>query len=290
MIEDTFYDSVSLHRVRLGDFATVYRHSGRDWQDAESIVFVHGSLVSGRWWEPALAAFQELMPNKYACYAPDLRSHGDADTPSLVTGTDFVGDLLALLDQIGLRQAHLVGWAMGGEVATRFALAHPERCLSLVLVSSLSPYATTELGSQATREFLAQATERGEFEAVARIIRANSLRDGRFPLDNSPPGNALFYYLLQSVMNVHYFPPEEPGPSSLRLSDLTERHTDLTLPVLSVHGNADASIPPEYWETARRAWANHRFEETIFEGGGHSPPIEGPRRFAITLDEFFSTL
>jgi len=70
--------------------------------------------------------------------AYDLRGHGRSSRPH--TGyrvSDFVADLEGLLDALDMpRPVHLVGNSFGGTVAFSYALAHPERVASLVLIES----------------------------------------------------------------------------------------------------------------------------------------------------------
>lgn len=49
---------------------------------------------------------------------------------------DMALDCSRLLDSLGVKRAHLVGFSMGGMIAQTFALEHPKRCLSLVLVAT----------------------------------------------------------------------------------------------------------------------------------------------------------
>lgn len=294
MQDNTFYDSLGLHRIKTSRLSTVYRHSGRDWQDAESIIFIHGSLSSGRWWEPTLAAFEELMPNKYACFAPDLRSHGQAD-PLPVQGMEsFSSDVLSVMDTIGLKKAHIVGWSMGGGVAMQLALDHSDRCLSLTLVSSVAPYGIKRGQLRGDPEALGEAIRRGELETVAKLIQASNLREGRFPLDNSPPGRALVSFLVQSAMQAQNYPGDtehgEGNHETMYRLQLADRCATFPRPVLSIHGDHDAVISNDYFAEASRPWPVERFQEIIFEGASHSPMVEQPRRFAITLDEFFSRI
>jgi pimeloyl-ACP methyl ester carboxylesterase len=294
MHDDTFYDSLGLHRIKTSRLSTVYRHSGRDWQDAESIFFIHGSLASGRWWEPALAAFEELMPNKYACYAPDLRSHGQAD-PLPVQGMESLSaDMLSVMDAIGLKKAHLVGWSMGGGVATQLALDHPNRCLSLTLVSSVLPDGVERGQLRGDPEAMGQAIRRGELETVSKLIRASNLREGRFPLDNSPPGNALVSYLVQSAMQAQNYPGDtehgEGNHEAMYRFNVTGRCATFPRPVLNIYGDHDIFASREDFARAGRFWPPDRYHEVIFEGASHSPMVEQPRRFVITLDDFFSRI
>jgi DNA-binding SARP family transcriptional activator/pimeloyl-ACP methyl ester carboxylesterase len=49
---------------------------------------------------------------------------------------DCVDDLDAVLDQVGVKQAALIGWGHGGQLSVAYAAAHPERVSALVLVNS----------------------------------------------------------------------------------------------------------------------------------------------------------
>jgi pimeloyl-ACP methyl ester carboxylesterase len=68
---------------------------------------------------------------------PDFRGFGQSPVPE----ADFRhrDDVLAVLDHLAIGRAHLVGASMGGAVAMEFALAHPERVSSLVLLASGLP-------------------------------------------------------------------------------------------------------------------------------------------------------
>ncbi len=290
----TFYDSVGLHRVKTPRLSTVYRHSGRDWQDAESVLFIHGSLASGRWWEPTMAAFEELMPNKYACYAPDLRSHGQAEALPVQGMESLAEDMLSVLDVIGVKQVHVVGWSLGGGVATQLALDNPQRCLSLTLVSSVAPFGIERGSLRGDPQLTAEAIRRGDLEAVTKFIRASNLREGRFPLDGSPPGNALLAYLVQSAMQVQNFPGDEPNGEgdyeAMYRFNVAERCAAFPHPVLAVHGDQDAVATNSYLAEAARPWSLDQYRRIIFQGTGHAPMVEQPRRFAVTLDEFFGQI
>ncbi len=68
---------------------------------------------------------------------PDLRGHGDSDSKPGASGWTFeqlVMDQIAFLDALGVERVDLLGHSMGGFVALRLALAHPERLRRLVLV------------------------------------------------------------------------------------------------------------------------------------------------------------
>lgn len=54
------------------------------------------------------------------------------------TLSDMARDSVGVLDHLGIEQAHIVGASMGGMIAQRVAIEHPERTLSLVSIMSNS--------------------------------------------------------------------------------------------------------------------------------------------------------
>ena len=54
------------------------------------------------------------------------------------TLADMAEDILLLMDELQIDKAHFAGISMGGQIAQVFALEHPERMLSLILISTTS--------------------------------------------------------------------------------------------------------------------------------------------------------
>ena len=112
-------------------------------QDGPAVVFVHGNLSTGIFWEGTMKA----LADRYRTVAPDLRGFGGTD-PLPIDATrglrDFSDDLHALLTALGLAGrpggVHLVGWSVGGAVVMQYAMDHPGDVASLVLVAPMSPY------------------------------------------------------------------------------------------------------------------------------------------------------
>ena len=108
--------------------------------DATPVLFLHGNLSSATWWESTMIS----LPAEYRAIAADQRGFGDADPGAKIDATRGLGDLaedaIALLDQLGVERAHLVGNSLGGVVAWRLIAEHPHRWISVTQVDPGSPF------------------------------------------------------------------------------------------------------------------------------------------------------
>ena len=97
------------------------------------VIFIHGYLHSQETFVPLM----EALGPQYHTYAVTLRGHGNSDKPE--TGYsmgEMAEDVVALMDHLGIDQASIVGHSMGGVVAQRLAVDHPERVEDLVLLAT----------------------------------------------------------------------------------------------------------------------------------------------------------
>ena len=98
------------------------------------------ALVLLHAWAEGTGSFDRLVPRFprwLRVVAFDQRGHGDASRPS--DGyrlMDFANDVVAVLDQLGIERATLLGSSSGGYVAQQVARLHPLRVCGLVLVGS----------------------------------------------------------------------------------------------------------------------------------------------------------
>ncbi|SMY07750.1 alpha/beta hydrolase [Flavimaricola marinus] len=104
------------------------------------VLFVHGNLSAATWWEETMLR----LPPGFRAIAPDLRGYGEADPAALIDATrglrDFSDDLAALMDEMDISAAHMVGHSLGGGILWQMLADHPDRVLSMVQVAPSSPY------------------------------------------------------------------------------------------------------------------------------------------------------
>jgi pimeloyl-ACP methyl ester carboxylesterase len=105
------------------------------WRKPETLLLLHAAMGnSTRWfqWVPRLA-------RKYRVVRLDLRGHGSSQIPDPdkpFSLAQLVGDALAVLDQVGVKDAHIVGNSAGGYISQQLAIHHPERVKTLALFGS----------------------------------------------------------------------------------------------------------------------------------------------------------
>jgi pimeloyl-ACP methyl ester carboxylesterase len=164
-----------VQRVAVRDIETEYEEAGRG---DRAFVLVHGFTGSRDDWReqmPRLAALGRTV-------AIDQRGHGGSTNTGRsadYTLDNLVGDLDSALTAIGLERCDLLGHSMGGMVALRFALAHPERVSSLVLMDTAArpvqalPRRVMEAASALVRS--------AGMEALAKAMRDNADKDPSRP-------------------------------------------------------------------------------------------------------------
>lgn len=122
------------------------KHYYEDVGSGEALVMLHGANGSAHTLEEH---FPELS-KRFRVIAPDMRSMGRSAHVKTMPPSAWVDDLKALLDHLGIPQAHVYGTSLGSRVAMRFAMEHPSRVRSIILTAPHT-YLTEELDSGMNR-------------------------------------------------------------------------------------------------------------------------------------------
>lgn len=271
---------------------------------AGASLFVHDAgtgpplLVAGAaWMERDLAPLEERR--RVVAYDPRGRGRSSPLAASAEpTLADDVGDLEALRAELGLERFSLLAWSYGAAIALRYAMAHPERVESLVLVAPFPPRRDPwwqELGSRfrvradpAVFRHLEEMRASGEkardpygyCRAVAgaffRTYAADATAFQRMQSDPCAPPNLdpeATARLAQAIV-------ERLGAWDWRAE--LER---LDLPVLIVHGDHDVLPAGSSREYAALLPRGVLLE---LEGVGHFPWLESPERFFTPVLTFLA--
>ncbi len=148
------------------------------WSSPDTVLLLHAAMGSSeRWfrWMPPLAA-------RYRVLRMDLRGHGQSQIPEPSQPFSLghlVGDVIELLDHLGIDSVHLVGNSAGGYVSQRLAIEHPMRVRSVALYGSTpglkhshAPTWVPKIAERGLATFLAETiAERFDGHADPDLVR-----------------------------------------------------------------------------------------------------------------------
>ena len=199
--------------------------------DAPVVVLVNSLGATRAMWDPQVPALAE----RYRVVTYDARGHGDSPTPAGPwTLDDLVDDLVALLDGVGARRAHVVGISLGGMTAMRLAAREPDRVDRLALLCTT---AKTE-----PQPFLdrAAAARSGGTAALAPTVVERWLT----------PAHAAGHPDLVARLEGMIAGADDEGYAAscevVARMDLREDLARITAPTLVVSGADDRAVPPEH--------------------------------------------
>lgn len=234
------------------------------------ILLIMGIGASMLWWEKGFCRM--LADGGRFLIRYDHRDTGRSITyepghPGY-TGDDLVADATGVLDAYEIPAAHLVGVSAGGAFAQLLALDHPDRVLSLVLIS-------TSPALPVGRELPPPTEEFGRFVSTSTV-------------DWSDPGSVIDYQVDYSRVLGGTRPFEEGAVRDLVRRDIERardfaslqnhdaipdgdrRHQPLSsiaAPTLIIHGTADPMFPIEHGEALAEEIPGARL--LALEGAGH---------------------
>ncbi|HEY9888492.1 MAG TPA: alpha/beta fold hydrolase, partial [Candidatus Obscuribacterales bacterium] len=113
-------------------------------ETGQPILCLHGVLNQGAIWDAIAPA---LVQQGYRVIAPDLRGHGKSGHVGPEGNyqlLDHLGDVDALVQQLGLAHFPVVGHSMGAVIAASYASARPQYIRSLTLVEPVVPGEDTD--------------------------------------------------------------------------------------------------------------------------------------------------
>ena len=194
-------------------------------------------------------------------------------------------ELGALLDQLGIPRAALVGWSYGGGIVQSFALEHPERVSQLVLLGSVGPAipdAPADFISRLGRSPIGPALFRyvTSVPPLGRGVLAGALADVFSGAAKIPPGFIDRSAAQMAVPGtVDSWLAEERNGGYAKL-----RPEAIETPTLVLHGDDDRAVLETVAEDLARRLPNGRL--VWVEGGSHMLPVTHPDLVAARIDEW----
>ena len=253
-----------------GEVRTRYLHAGDP--AAPVLVFLHGSGGHAEAYVRNLEAHAE----HFSTYSIDMLGHGYTDKPGhALEIPHYTAHLVAVLDALGAEHAHVSGESLGGWVAARFAVDHPDRVDRLVLNTAGGSQADPEVMKRIVTLSMA-AAENPTWETVqARIkwLMADKSKDyddivaSRQRVYRQPG----FATAMRDIMALQ--DPEIRARNLLRAED----YGAIAAPTLVVWTSDDPTADVAEGRRIASMIPDARFE--VMPGCGHWPQYEDPKTF-----------
>jgi len=233
----------------------------------EPLIYLHGA--SGASWLP----FLQRLTKNFDVIAPEHPGFGEADTPDWL---DNIHDLayfyLDLLDELEIKDAHLVGNSLGGWIAAELAVRSTQHLASLTLAGSAGLYVpgVAQVDSfltgdeQRLRDFFYDQDKAKEM--IARVLSPD--------LEDTALKNRTTVAKLS-------WQPRSHDP------DLHKWLHRIDVPTLLIWGDTDRLFPKEHALAFQQAIAGAKL--VMIPKCGHVPQIEQPDAFVAALESFIGS-
>ncbi|MFL6107242.1 MAG: alpha/beta fold hydrolase, partial [Marmoricola sp.] len=152
--------------VRLGADELWYDETdGSQGADGTPLVLLHPGVTDSRIWDP-------LLPHLGGRRVIRFDRRGFGRSPRATESYSSLGDLVGLLDALGIERAHLVGNSMGGEASLALAVTAPERVASMTLLCpGINGYPWPDTDDPELEAEWLRCKEAGDLAGLAAIQR-----------------------------------------------------------------------------------------------------------------------
>lgn len=160
--------------------------------------------------------------------------------PLAYTLSDMADDAIGVLDALGIDRAHVVGGSLGGVIAQVIAAQHPDRVLSLTLISTTTGNPALAYGSAV--EILMLPVPEEQEARIAQDIALERLLIG--------PNQDIDEVLLRATVEARLDRNDDPDATARQAVTISgdQRHliAGITAPTEVVHGQVDLLFPPAH--------------------------------------------
>ena len=266
-LPDQFFDSNGV-RIR-------YVEQGQ----GPAIVLMHGYTGTADRHFLANGVFANLAKDHRAI-AIDLRGHGKSGKPTAPSayGEEMARDVVRLLDHLKIPRAHVLGYSLGGFIASRLATLHPDRLISVVYVASLPLRTNDPFMDKFAEESISELESDLPFKSLAIALQ---------PPGSKPPSDEEIRKAVAPLVaanDVKALAALWRGYRTLMISP--QELSAVKVPSIVITGSADVNAAgvPELNKT------QPQIRTVVVEGAQHGGPEGVMRRpeFMAALREFLA--
>lgn len=241
------------------------------------VVLLHGWAMNSTVWR----GVADALSDDFTLHLVDLPGHGKSGS----TGPLSLQQMAEALDATFSEPVQVVGWSLGGAVASRWALMQPDKINSLTLVSSTPCFMQRDDWQPA----MAPSTMSQFAASLAEDWQGTLKRFISLQVQGGAAARALAKTLSQELF-LHGEPSLESlqqGLAILRDTDLRLQIPELTCPVLLQFGNRDTLTPLGAGE-----WLAETLDDAtliVHSGAAHVPFASHPEEFIAAQRRFLAS-
>ena len=264
---------LSKKSVTIEDHTIIYLEGGK----GDTVLLLHGLGGNKDNW-PAFA--RQLTP-KYHIVAPDLPGSGESTmiVTEIYSISAQIERLHKFVKALNIKKFHIVGNAMGGTIAGRYTVTHPDRILSLAFfntegIKSPKPSEFSKLVSKGKNPLAANTVE--EFDALLKFL---------FVKPPSIPGSIKKYLLKKSISARPYNTKifwDVYGEDYSMQKDLK----NIKVKTLVLWGDMDKKLHVSSTRVLKKGLPKSKI--IIIKNCGHFPMREKPAEAAKYYSEFLA--
>jgi len=245
------------------------------------ILLIAGIAVDSTWWPPCFV--KSLTDAGYRVIMFDNRGTGMSDWMMNwkfrgYNLKDMARDSAAVLDSLGIKEAHIIGVSMGGMIAQQMAISYPAKIKSLTSIMSSGdiednklPRAPWSTVRNVVRLSLRYGLGKSEVNIIKLHLSIHQLfRNSKLPSDDIKmiSGRVLYNIRLRRGFN-----SEASAQQLAAIKNSPSRYDELKKlqkPALIIHGMSDPLIPYEHGEKCSQLIPGASL--VLVEGMGHDIP------------------
>ncbi|MFV8353616.1 alpha/beta fold hydrolase [Flavobacterium sp. XS2P14] len=239
----------------------------KDYGEGKPVILIHGWPLSNEMWEYQI---DTLVQNNFRVIAYDRRGFGKSSQPW--DGYDYdtlADDLKAIIENLDLKEATLVGFSMGGGEVVRYFSRHGGKGVyKAVLIASVTPF-------QLQTDSNPKGVPQEKYDGMATLIKQDRISF----LDNfgktffgvsfisKPISTPLldYYRMLCSFASPR---ASLECAKSFSATDFRSEMASVNVPTLIIHGDEDKTVPMEITsEIAAKLIPDNKF--IVYEGAPH---------------------